>query len=272
MKKITKEEYVKRLSEKFNNQIELAGEYTKFKEEVLHRCNKCGEEFIISPETMLRRSYPCQNCSAYDPNTSAKFRESRVGAPKKTIDQYRSQLSEKLNGQIEVLSDAYNGNRNPLLHRCTKCGKTFEANPFDMMRRKNACLFCGEDVYKREGRKLGSRKKAHEQVVQQLKDRWGDKVTAISEYDGNVKKMKFRCSVCENEFWARSISLLYHYAFWCPKCAEGRNGEKRKKTDEQYLEDLKKVWGDRFTPSPLTARIKTPQFFIVAINVATNGK
>ena len=259
MKKILKDEYVKRLSEKFNNQIELVGEYTKFKEETLHLCAKCGEQFMISPETMLRRSCPCQNCSAYDPNTSVKFRETRVGAPKKTIDQYRSQLSEKFNGQIEVLSDTYNGNRNPLLHLCTKCGETFEANPFDMMRRKNACLFCGEDIYKREGRKLGSRKKTHEQIVQQLKDRWGDKVAAISEYDGNVKKMKFRCNVCGSEFWARSISLLYHYAFWCPKCAEGRNGEKRKKSDEQYLEDLKKVWGDRFTPlAPYGKNQNTP--------------
>lgn len=162
MKKILKDEYVKRLSEKFNNQIELVGEYTKFKEETLHLCTKCGEQFMISPETMLRRDHPCQNCSAYDPNTSTKFRETRVGAPKKTIDQYRSQLSEKFNGQIEVLSDTYDGNRNPLLHLCTKCGETFEANPFDMMRRKNACLFCGEDIYKREGRKLGSRKKTHE--------------------------------------------------------------------------------------------------------------
>ena len=209
MKKILKDEYVERLSEKFNSQIELVGEYTKFKEETLHLCTKCGEQFMISPETMLRRDHPCQNCSAYDPNTSTKFRETRVGAPKKTIDQYRSQLSEKFNGQIEVLSDTYNGNRNPLLHLCTKCGENFEANPFDMMRRKNACLFCGEDIYKREGRKLGSRKKTHEQIVQQLKDRWGDKVAAISEYDGNVKKMKFRCNVCGNEFWARSISLLY---------------------------------------------------------------
>lgn len=168
MKKITKEEYVKRLSERFDNQIELTGEYIKFKEETLHRCTKCGE--------------------------------------------------------------------------------TFEANPFDMMRRKNPCLFCGEDIYKREGRKLGTRKKSHEQVVQQLKDRWGDKVVALTEYDGNVKKMKFKCNVCGNEFWSKPNPLLFNSAFWCPACAKEHHGENRRKSDEQYLEDLKKVWGDRFTP------------------------
>ena len=161
-------------------------------------------------------------------------------------EEYINRLNEKFGSQIEVLGE-YVTSRIPILHKCTKCGFEFEANPSKLLERKNACLNCAEDIYNRSGMNKKSRKKTHEQFLQQLRERWGDKVTPLSQYEGNKVKIQFHCNECGNEFMARPNDILSGWTRWCPICSNKIMGENSRKTHDKYVRDLYKVWGGKIT-------------------------
>lgn len=159
-------------------------------------------------------------------------------------EEYAEKLNNKFDGQIEVVGTYVTG-RTPILHRCTKCGFEFQINPTKLLERKNACLNCTEDIFNRKGMIKKTRKKTNEQFLQQLSDKWGDKLTPLTEYDGNKTKIKFRCNECGNEFMAKPNDVLSGWTRWCPVCSNRIMGENAKKTHDEYVKDLKKVWSDK---------------------------
>lgn len=80
-----------------------------------------------------------------------------------------------------------------------------------------------------------SRKKTHEEFLEQIKDRL-EEYDVLSAYDGATKKIEFKHKSCGTVFSMKPMHFVYGEG--CPVCAHKRGGEKLKKTYEQFLQEL----------------------------------
>lgn len=91
------------------------------------------------------------------------------------------------------------------------------------------------------------KRKTTEQHKQELMDKWGDKVVAVGEYINNKTPMQYHCNVCGYSFSTRPNDIISMWKRWCPVCSNKIMGENTKKSNEQYLLDLKNVHGDNIS-------------------------
>lgn len=130
-KKLTEEEYVKRLDEFFPN-IKLIGHYVNHATKVLHRCliHNCNWE--IRPNNVLR-GQGCYQCRI------DRLKQSVT----KTHEQYVTELKEK-NPSIEVI-DTYIKATTNITHKCKICGHIWKVEPNSLLQ-GTGCPVCSGSV------------------------------------------------------------------------------------------------------------------------------
>ena len=88
-------------------------------------------------------------------------------------------------------------------------------------------------------------KKTQEQFIEEAKKIHGDTYDySLSKYNGNNKKIKIVCNL--HGVFEQSPIKHINAKHGCPKCGKLNMADKQKKTQEQFIEEAKKIHGDTY--------------------------
>jgi hypothetical protein len=228
-KPYTHEEFVERVRRVHGDTIEVLGRYTGGHDKIEFRCCICGNIWSAQPTSVVNLGSGCSAC---------RHREA-AQKRKMTHEQYVQRMYERYGNTIEVLSE-YKGSHEKVLlrHNVPECGREFEVYAYSSLNRKVLCKVCAD---KQTGLK---RRKTHDEFVQQMHDKHGDKIVVIGMYVDNKTDVELMCAICGCRWSARPDNLLKDNATGCPECGEKSRIEKRKLSHEEFVEKVKTVHGD----------------------------
>lgn len=213
----TTDEFVDELKE-VNPHIRILTEYKTSSKPIKCKCLECGHIWITKPNYLLCGN-GCPVCG----------RKKVSECQKKSNSEYIQNL-RNVNPNIEALEE-YITTETKLKHRCKICGHEWFVTPHSLLS-GSGCPMCGRK------RASENRKKSHSEYVDELKN-INPNIEVIDTYRGSDIKIKHKCKNCGYEWFVRPISLLRGGG--CPECAKKRMHEKQRKTDEQFIHEMKSV-------------------------------
>ena len=205
-----------------NNNVEVLGEYITTNAKIQCKCKICGTEWSPIPKTLLK-GIGCPECG----------KNKCANSNRKTLDKLKEELSIKC-PNIEYYSGEYKNTDSNLFFRCKLCGEIWETTPHSVLRGGTGCLKCS---YKLRGKQAT---KTHEQFIKEISI-INPNITILGQYVNTHSKIKYRCLKCGNIQYALPGHLLQGHG--CGKCAISNNT----KTTEEFIQESKKIYGDRFT-------------------------
>ena len=215
-KKVTNEDFIKKLKEKWGDEFTPLEEYVKRDYPILVRHNKCGYEWKVQPGNLLNNKGSCPKCAG-----NVKFN-----------DDY---INEKLRDMnIEIVGKYKGANKNATF-RCKICGCEWEATSYKVLNHKSVCYNCN---YK-------SRKKDINIVEEEISSISGGNIEMIGEYNGVSEKSKFRCKICGCEWETYVSSILSGHS--CPNCSIINNGLKKRIAEDEFIKRIKNISGNKYT-------------------------
>lgn len=93
--------------------------------------------------------------------------------------------------------------------------------------------------------KIGRKRKTHEEFVQEVYDLVGDEYTVLGEYVKAREKIQIRHNTCGDEYMVLPNAFTSK-GIRCPKCSNAKGGEKKRKTHEEYVQQLKESCGEEY--------------------------
>ena len=179
-------------------------------------CPKHGV-FEQAPQDHIYNKNGCPFCAGNAKKTTEQFIEE---AKKIHGDKYDYSLVDYKNIYVKIKI------------KCNTCGNVFEQIPSNHLRGKG-CLFC-----------VG-KNKTTEQFIEEAKKIHGDKYDySLVDYKNSQTKIKIKCNTCGNIFEQKPNGHLCGRG--CYICRKETIAQKLKKTTEQFIEDAKKVHGDKY--------------------------
>ena len=202
MKKITKEEFERRLKEKFPNEpIEIL-KYEKMSGPVDYKCLICGEQhYIYKGSDLLYKKHLCNKCwySKGKGEQTKQEQKEAIEIIKKSSD-------------LEFIKFGYNNKlmKNTIIFRCKKCGLQTEWQLKFFLKRK-LCPGCS----------YNSKHFTTKGAQSRLKD-----YTLLEDYESSDKKLLVRHNEC-GFIWKTTVHNLIS-GYGCPKCSKKHSkGEKK---------------------------------------------
>lgn len=210
----THKDFVKELFELVGNEYELLNVYTRMKNKVLLRHNKCGHEYYTMPQTFINCGSRCPKCEI----------ESRS----KTHNEFIEEIKMIHNDEYELLTK-YKTNKDKVLVRHTVCRYQWEVVPFSLLR-GSGCPKCNGGVTK-----------THEQFIKDIYTLYGDKITIISEYTHKRKPIQIIHTTCGEKSTVLPSTLIDDKGefkkFKCRHCAS-KNRERYKYIKSNTIKPL----------------------------------
>ena len=123
-RKLSREEVEKRISYASNGTIQMIGDYKGTMVKTLFKCNKCGHEWESKPNNILN-GHGCIKCA---------------GNEKKTTEQFKKEIYDKHNGDIELIGE-YKDLKTKTFFHCNKCDYRWETAPIYVLT-GNGCPRC----------------------------------------------------------------------------------------------------------------------------------
>ena len=207
-RKLTQEEFLERLKKVHGDKIVTRDVYINSQTKLRFYCRVCKHTWEANPSNIMY-GQGCPKCN---------------GGIRYTQKDFLSML-EKSQGDNITTIDTYVNSSTKLSFHCNVCGNTWKAVPQTVLRGCK-CPRC-----------VGKGHKTQLQFLEDLNKTHGNKVTTNDKYINDKSKMKFKCGVCGTTWKATPNSILGGSG--CPKCVG-----KDKKTQTQFLRDLKQVHGD----------------------------
>lgn len=225
MKKLTNEEYIKRLQNKHGNEYTLLTPYRTMKEEIIVKHKGCGEILSTTPDKLLRGG--CIKCG---------YKKMKK-AQRKTNEQFLEEVSTSYNGMYQLV-DTYVNNTTKLKFYHEECNCYFYATPRDFLQGKAGCPAC------KNKRISKSVTKTHEYFLELLGDSLGEEYQILSKYKNAKTKMKVKHNVCGLEFFSTPPHILEGKR--CPECWKNKLSFERRKTHDKFCRDLGATWFDDY--------------------------
>lgn len=210
MKKKTTEQYIKEVQERYGDKITVLEKYNG-KSPIMHRCNICGNNFLVNPDNFLHKWKTfCLNCKEPKENVNKGQK----------LKKYSFQETVNIANEIHDNRYIYPEQKYTNLHDkasiiCPKHGK-FIKTWVNHIFNKQGCLKCAkEDKLYKEKQKF----------LETASNIYGAKYD-YSEvvYVNNSTPVKIKCNDCGNVFYmAPQNHIRQHQG--CPKCARSKNNE-----------------------------------------------
>ncbi|MCJ7965661.1 hypothetical protein MT487_01065 [Lachnospiraceae bacterium NSJ-171] len=194
--------------------IFVDAKYIDNKRYIIYKCKKHinkGEQKTIV--TNMRRSKG--NC----PYCLNRYR---------THDDFINEMNN-INPNIEILSKFINTD-SKIKCECRVCGHVWE-NDANNLLQGQGCKKCSS---KKNGLKC---RHSQEWFCTEMKNKQPN-IEVLSEYVGIKEHIKCRCKIDENIWFTTPDSLLNNKT-GCPICANRKNGERCRKTNDEFLRQLK---------------------------------
>ncbi len=209
-KKLTNEEFLKRLKEKAPT-LEPLEEYIKSDVSIKFKCNVCNTEFRNAPIRILgTRNQGCPVCFYNKQRISKEDFENRA---------------REHNKNVKVVGE-YINSKTKIKVQCVCCGKYFYMRADSILEGRGH----GSCVQKNLERKP---LKTQEEFVEQLK-KTNDNIIPLGTYTRGKDKMTFKCLICQKTWESRTEHVVFGDS-GCPHCKTSK-GEQRV---ERYLSENK---------------------------------
>lgn len=151
----------------------------------------------------------------------------KINKNKKTTEQYIEELSIKNNTIIPL--DEYITSQTKIHHYCLKCGYVWEVAPITILR-NHGCPICALEKIST------SRKLDYNNVVGRIQTQNPYVLVLSKDYISSADKFQCQCKICGYIWNSRVSNLMKGHG--CPKCAPKINGEKKRKTPEQFSKQI----------------------------------
>ena len=206
-KKISQEEFIRRVKEKQGDNFEILGNYVNRRTKVLTRCTKCGFEWEANPESMWTKKRGCPKC---------------LKCLKKTTETFKKEVFELVGGEYEVIGE-YVHTHEPILFRHRECGHEFMMEPNSFLRGQR----CPNERYKKSAK---SNSMPEDEMRKKVFDKGKGKYEVVGEYVRASKKTTFLHKECGNTF-EMAPSRFINGGIRCPHCYKSKGED----IIEEYL-------------------------------------
>lgn len=188
-RKLTHEEYQKRVESVFGNKVELLERYQKFNEKILVKFNDCGHIEYKMPSKLLIG----QGCGRCKGKSISKSKT-------KSTEKYIDNLKQRGITDIEVVGE-YNGSNRKIKVKNLKCGHEYEANAYNILS-GSGCPIC-HGMKDTDG------------FTKQIDEKYPGEYEILGEYVNNRKPILIRHK-CGYEWEVVPKDLMRDIR--CPKC------------------------------------------------------
>lgn len=152
------------------------------------------------------------------------------------INEVKNKINEINNGEYILMDKIYKNNKILLniLHK--KCNNIFKMSFNDFYNHGYRCKYCS----------LNNKKVGLDKINSYLEENYKDEYKLIStNYINNKEKLKFLCIKCNNIFEKSWDS--FRRRPWCQKCRKEENNKKLYKSNEEFLNEVYKKFGNEYT-------------------------
>ncbi len=199
-----------------NQNVEVLGEYVNSNTKILCRCKTCGNEWGVTPKSLLA-GHGCPLCARkMVTGRHPKWYIENIGNISK---EFAYQVNLK-HPNIEIL-DSYTNYSTKIRAKCKVCGHIFNIFPSKLLN-KVGCPVCAKI---KRARMISL--KAKNMFEQKMKISGKTEVEVIGEYVNAKTKILCRCKICKNEWMVTPDHLTQGTG--CPLCARKRLAGKRLK-------------------------------------------
>lgn len=215
-KAFTHQQFLDRLAS-FDNNIEPLTQYVNKRTKIKMKCNTCGHEWECVPSHLLKGS-GCPMCGRK--KSGEKHRLSH--------EQFISQIPDS----IEIL-DTYEKYGQIVRCRCKVCGYEWSNKPEYLIKNKG-CPKCLKQI------------KYTNNSFKQIIEEKNSNIEVLGNYkevntNGNIE---CKCRICGHIWYPNVIALKRGQN--CPECTKRNMHDIFAKTTGQFIEDAKKVHGDKY--------------------------
>ena len=211
MKKTT-ELFKKEVYELVGDEYSILGEYINSKTKILIKHNKCGNEYMVTPDNFLNARQRCPKC---------------YGNIKKNTDQFKKEVYKLVKDEYTVLGEYINSSTKILI-RHNKCGNEYIITPNNFLS-GNRCPYCS-----------GKMMKTIEQYKKEVYELVGDEYTVLGEYKNNSIGILMKHNKCGYEYMSAPNTFLSGYR--CPYCYGNI-----KKTTNDFKKEVYDLVKDEYT-------------------------
>lgn len=204
MRKLTYEYVYNKLKER---NFTLLSDYKNTRTKIHVKCDTCGYEWDVRPNTLLNNVAGCPQCA---------------GVIKKSTEDFIFELNN-INPNIEIMND-YINNKTKIRCRCTIDNNIWEATPQNLLK--------GQGCPKCKGRCTSERLMMSDYDFLQKLVINNPTVIALEPYIGSKTKILFKCTKCNYEWKSSPNSILSGEG--CPVCAKNLHY-----TPQQFLKKAK---------------------------------
>ena len=235
----THEEFIKELEE-INPNIEILGKYVNNRTKIKCRCKLDGYEWETIPDTLLRDS-GCPICGE----------KRRIEKNTLTYEEFLEKFYEKNKNakNIKIIGE-YKDTQTKIKCKCRLDGYIWEVLPKDLISRGYGCPKCS-----------GNTTKTTEEFINEMKE-INKNIEILGEYKGNKEKIKCRCKIDGEIWYAKPNNLLNGSG--CPKCGSSK-GEKR---ISEYLNNKNIEYKEQYKFKDCKFKKQLPfDFYIPSLNI-----
>lgn len=201
----TQDEFVDEVSKLYPD-LEVISSFTKTQNRIKVFCKKCGTELNPLAQSLVQKTFCCQECN-------------RV----KNEKSFRNQMSN-VNSNINIVGE-YKNNKTKIKCLCLIHNKFFEMTPKNLLN-GHGCPECAIEA------RAKVFAKSHSQFISELKE-ISPQISITSQYQSAHKKVDCKCLECDFEWKAAPHSLLRGDG--CPNCILPSKGEL---AISSYLDDI----------------------------------
>ena len=201
MRKISQEEFEKRIFEKHGNKLKVLGKYINKRTKILIQCNKCNYKWEANPEP-LWNGHGCPKCA---------------GNIKRTTELFKKEVFEIVGEEYTVLGE-YKDTHFPILMKHNVCGNEFRMSP-------KAFLYngqrCPNERYKKSAKSNSS---SFDEVKKKVDELGRGEYEIIGRYICSSKKVEFLHKCCGHTFKLQPTRFI-NEGIRCSYCYRSKGEE-----------------------------------------------
>lgn len=203
VKRYTTETYKEKVKELTNNEYEFIDTYKNNSTKSKYIHHKCNKEFSMLPSN-FNSGNRCPYCS--HPHS------------KKTLEQLKNEIYNKVGNEYSLLSDTYTNNKSKIKIKHNKCNNIFETNADNFLNRGRRCPKCAIEI-RAEKHSL-----THEEFLNKLSKETLENFDILTKYTKRKNKIKVLCKKCNTIFSLTADEFLNGNR--CPKCRASKGETK----------------------------------------------
>lgn len=137
-----------------------------------------------------------------------------------------------INSNIDFLSQ-YQNSTSEILCRCKIDDFKWYSKPNRLLSGQG-CPECGKR------KQAENSTKSHEKFESEINNKYNGKIVLLSKYIGSHDNIKCKC-VLHNIIWKTTATSLLTSSIGCPTCVSEANGDRSRKPNEQFLQELAQI-------------------------------